>query len=327
MNLSIALCTYNGEEYLREQLDSYTTQTQLPDELVVCDDGSIDNTISILERFAQSAPFQVHIEQNKPSLGGPKNFEKALSLCGGDLIFFSDQDDRWRPNKVETTVRFAEANPERWGFFSNATLLQEGQVLDYTLWDAIDFTPQHIRQTGFDDLLDYIFTYRNPTYGTTLALRREALPLLLPFRLDAENMWHDEWISLRLALEKRYAYINEPLIDYRLHAAQEVGLRWTNDQAVQSQNKLYASLEQESSPPDGARLRMVKFWDAYRKTARYQALHLPELDHLKEDYYRQFRAARSEFLKLIPFAERKARLLKWYSKKQFHTTLGEVIRL
>lgn len=96
------MATFNGAKYLQEQLDSFLWQTRLPDELVVCDDGSTDATPQILEAFRQQAPFAVRIYRNEANLGYIKNFEKALSLCMGDIIFLSDQDDVWFCDKVET---------------------------------------------------------------------------------------------------------------------------------------------------------------------------------------------------------------------------------
>jgi len=91
--ISVALCTYNGELYLREQLESILKQTFPPDEIIICDDGSTDTTIKILEEFRRKSFIPVKVYYNKENLGVSKNFEKAISLCSGDIIFLSDQDD------------------------------------------------------------------------------------------------------------------------------------------------------------------------------------------------------------------------------------------
>ena len=93
LKLSVAMATYNGERFLEQQLLSIARQIRLPDEMVVSDDGSNDGTIDILERFATNAPFPVRIYRNLNPLGYGDNFLKAASLCDGDLIAFSDQDD------------------------------------------------------------------------------------------------------------------------------------------------------------------------------------------------------------------------------------------
>ena len=99
--ISIALATFNGEKYLQEQLDSLSKQSCLPLELVVCDDGSIDNTIKILKKFKQISPFPVHLYINEKNLGYVDNFFKAARLCKGSWIAFCDQDDVWKPEKLE----------------------------------------------------------------------------------------------------------------------------------------------------------------------------------------------------------------------------------
>src|SRR5581483_5816839 len=100
MRISIAMATYNGGQFIREQLDSLSRQTFLPCELVVCDDGSTDHTLAIVETFAASAPFAVRIHRNKKRLGFGPNFLKAASLCDGEVIAFSDQDDVWLETKL-----------------------------------------------------------------------------------------------------------------------------------------------------------------------------------------------------------------------------------
>ncbi len=94
------MTAYNGSKYIKQQLDSIACQTILPDEVVVCDDLSSDDTADILEHYAQSAPFNLKVYRNIENIGYTRNFEKALSLCTGDLIFLSDQDDVWYENKI-----------------------------------------------------------------------------------------------------------------------------------------------------------------------------------------------------------------------------------
>lgn len=109
MKISVAMATYNGEHFIREQLDSLAKQTRLPDELVVTDDGSSDSTVEILEEFALVAPFPVRVHRNKNNLGYPNNFLKAASLCRGDWVAFCDQDDIWLPEKIITLARHAKS--------------------------------------------------------------------------------------------------------------------------------------------------------------------------------------------------------------------------
>jgi glycosyltransferase involved in cell wall biosynthesis len=100
VKISIVLAAYNGEQFIREQLDSFVAQTRPPDELVVCDDDSRDSTWDLLTAFAESAPFPVRLHRNERNLGYAANFAKAIGCAEGDLIFLSDQDDVWLPTKI-----------------------------------------------------------------------------------------------------------------------------------------------------------------------------------------------------------------------------------
>src|SRR6266704_3029265 len=103
--ISIALCTYNGARFLPEQLESIAAQTRLPDEMVVCDDRSADETTDIIRTFAKNALFPVRLEINEQKLGSTKNFEKAIRLCHGEIIAPADQDDVWNPQKLSKLWR------------------------------------------------------------------------------------------------------------------------------------------------------------------------------------------------------------------------------
>ena len=125
MKTSIAMSTYNGGRFLREQLTSFLLQTTLPDELVVYDDGSSDETIKVLKDFSQNAPFDVIIHQNRTNLGSSINFGKALALCRGDIIFLSDQADVWFPEKIENIVQVFNSNKEALVVINDAEITDE----------------------------------------------------------------------------------------------------------------------------------------------------------------------------------------------------------
>src|ERR1700677_1057663 len=138
--VSVAMCTYNGSRYVSEQLLSIASQGRVPDELVVCDDGSVDNTVDLLDEFASQAPFQVRILVNDQTLGPAKNFEKAILLCQGEIIALADQDDIWRTQKLEVLIRAFEQNPGAAYVFSDAEMADElGHPQGQKLWDAVSF--------------------------------------------------------------------------------------------------------------------------------------------------------------------------------------------
>ena len=104
MTISVAMATYNGGRYLREQLDSIRRQSLLPTELVVCDDGSSDDTVEILRAFAANAPFKVVIDAHGQKLGFTPNFLRAIAQCTGEIVALCDQDDQWDERKLAVCV-------------------------------------------------------------------------------------------------------------------------------------------------------------------------------------------------------------------------------
>jgi len=147
--LSVAMCTHNGSRYLETQLQSIASQTLLPVELVVCDDNSTDRTYFLLQEFKRRAPFLVRIYSNGEALGPAKNFEKAIRLCEGEVIVLSDQDDMWRPDKLEKLHRVFEQNTQIIYAFSDAEMVdEEGNLLGQTLWDAVGLRKNLERFSG-----------------------------------------------------------------------------------------------------------------------------------------------------------------------------------
>jgi glycosyltransferase involved in cell wall biosynthesis len=200
--ISIALATYNGGRYLRDQLDSFANQSLLPDELVACDDGSSDNTLAILEDFAATAPFSVHIHRNERNLGYPANFGKALSLTAGDLVFLSDQDDVWLPEKLAVFARHARAAPDAQLFVCDALLC------DAALRTGIRISENVRRMGARRDQINA---------GCCTAVRRRLISLALP--LAHPELSHDDWLhGLAGAIGQRI-YIDRPLQLFRRHGA------------------------------------------------------------------------------------------------------------
>jgi hypothetical protein len=227
--ISIALCTYNGERWLPQQLASIQQQTRLPDELVVCDDRSTDQTLAMLGEFAAAVPFPVEIIRNTETLGSTKNFEKAIRLCGGDLIALSDQDDLWYPNRLERSEHEFIAHPQAGLVFSDADVIDEqNRPLGATLWQQLGFAGKrkHDLMAGQFVLLA---KHRFVT-GATMMFRATLRERFLPIGVG----WvHDEWITLVVAAFSELRPIDLPLIRYRIHGAQQVGFQNKLEQRAQ----------------------------------------------------------------------------------------------
>jgi glycosyltransferase involved in cell wall biosynthesis len=217
--ISVALCTYNGAKFLEEQLASLQAQERCPDELVVCDDRSTDKTVELLEAFARSAPFPVRIHVNPVNLGSTMNFDHAMRLCAGSLIAFCDQDDVWRPMRLSEGLKAFRADPTLGLVFSNAHLIDEtGALLPGELWDNFDFDPAIRERIRNGDMLPLV-RYRFVT-GATVMLRASLRASICP----AAGEWlHDGWIAACVASLAKIGFLDQPLIQYRIHSQQQVG--------------------------------------------------------------------------------------------------------
>jgi glycosyltransferase involved in cell wall biosynthesis len=225
VSISVALCTYNGGAFLREQLDSIFNQTVAADEIVVCDDCSTDDTVEIIEEYRARRGGTIKLHKNGANLGGVKNFEQCIGLCKGDIIFLSDQDDAWYPFKIELLLRDFEKNKQALLIFSDGDLIDEaGKPLHSTLWKKWNFTKEmrerwRDNELAFDDLARNI----NRVTGATLAMRSALKEHIFPFRSNV-HYWHDAWLALYAAKYHGLFFIEQSTIQYRIHTKQLVGI-------------------------------------------------------------------------------------------------------
>jgi hypothetical protein len=221
VKLSIAMCTYNGAAYLGEQLESLAAQTRLPDELVICDDSSTDNrTPAIITDFARHAPFPVRLFVNKRNLGSKQSFAEAIRHCRGGIIFLCDQDDVWREDKLAVTERVFSSSLQTGLVFSDADLVDENLVKLGRL--STNFGDDG-RTTIEKQNLFYALLRRNLVTGATLAFRSNLRRLVLPIPTGT-ILQHDAWIALIIAAVAPVVFLNEPLIKYRQHPGQQIGV-------------------------------------------------------------------------------------------------------
>jgi len=262
------MCTYNGERYLREQLDSIASQTMLPAELIICDDGSVDSTVEIAEDFAHSSPFKVSVQRNSKNLGVTKNFEQAICLCTGELIALCDQDDVWYPQKLTALSAIFSTNPAVGGVFSNADLIDENsRRLGKTLWSAFDFTPKFQRRFEGDPVS--VLLKRGVVTGAAFMIRADLRTAFLPI---PASWLHDDWISWMLALKSRLIFTTERLLGYRVHGGQQAGVP-----ALTLRGRMSQSREKESRM---CRERMQRFMDLQ---ARLGDMHIEPSPNLIKD--------------------------------------------
>lgn len=223
--LAVALCTFQGERYLGEQLASISAQTLAPDAVVVCDDGSTDATLEMVKTFAASAPFPVTVlGSDGHRLGPAANFERALRAAHGDILVLCDQDDVWLPHRLERTKEVLESRPDAAAMFSDAQLIDEASSpTGETLWEALGITgrTQDRFTSGAPRERVKVLCEGNVVTGATLAIRSSVRGYTLPI---PEGWMHDHWIALMAAACDEVVMWPEVLCRYRVHDRQHTGI-------------------------------------------------------------------------------------------------------
>jgi glycosyltransferase involved in cell wall biosynthesis len=208
--VSIALATYNGDRFLRELLESIYCQSYCNIEVIAGDDCSTDDTASILEEYRES--HGLHYQVNGQNLGFLRNFEKILPLCRGEFIALADQDDIWTPEKLEKMVN---AIGDASLVYTDAYLVNEnGQELPGSL----------IKNSGVRTVNGRDFRYfvcNTCVTGCTVLFRRDLLQHALPIPI-CEN-YHDWWLAVVAACLGGVRYLDEQLVRYRQHGANDTG--------------------------------------------------------------------------------------------------------
>jgi len=199
------MATYNGAEYIIEQLQSFRDQTRQPDEVIITDDCSTDKTEIVVREFGKTAPFTVEFYRNERNLGYCGNFNAALMKTTGDLVFLSDQDDVWFPEKIQHMIGVAERNPKALVVMNDAALT-DGLLNEVGLSKV-----GQIRSAGFN--MDSF------VMGCCCAVRRELLELCMPIPAGVKG--HDNWL-VQFADGLNAKIVDETVLQYyRRHESNE----------------------------------------------------------------------------------------------------------
>lgn len=199
--ISVCLATYNGEKYIKEQLNSILSQLKENDEIIISDDHSTDQTINILKSYNDS---RIKIYDNDLGKGYSKNFENAINKSSGEIIFLSDQDDVWFSDKVDVMV-------EKLNSFD--LVISDALITDRDLNPTLgSHFKVHNTKKGF--LNNWLKTRY---IGACMAFKRNILKKLLPFPSNQKLCAHDYWIAITGEFYYKVGIINQPLIKYRRH--------------------------------------------------------------------------------------------------------------
>jgi glycosyltransferase involved in cell wall biosynthesis len=199
--ISVVIATYNGEKFIKIQLESIIQQLSLLDEIIIVDDASIDLTVDIINNFKDD---RIKLFINSTNLGHVKSFEKGLLIAGGDIIFLSDQDDFWLPNKVTFMSNYLIEN--------NLDLVISSYILT-NIQGKINYNQRNLieipRSNKFYNMISF-FSGKNNYFGSIMCFKKSAIREIIPFPnyLDA----HDLYIAFHLNFKNRIGHINLPFV-------------------------------------------------------------------------------------------------------------------
>ncbi len=201
MKISVCMATYNGEKYIKEQLDSILCQIVENDEVIISDDSSTDNTVEIINAFNDD---RIKIYKNEKEKGYTRNFENALEKASGDIIFLSDQDDIWIEDKVKKMTEILE----NYDF-----VVSDNSIVNENL-EVINKSHFEVYKTKNGFLTNLLL----PRYvGACMAFKKNVLQKSLPFPNNAKLSAHDYWISLIAEMYFKSYKLDEQLLLYRRH--------------------------------------------------------------------------------------------------------------
>lgn len=200
---SIAMATYNGEQYIKEQIDSILKNMSDDDELIISDDGSTDDTLNIISQYNDK---RIKIIKG-PCNGVKQNFANAIKNAKGKYIFLSDQDDIWMNNKIETVLKEFKKNKV-------SVVIHDAEVINENLEIIIPSFFEY-RNSGKGIIKNI---YKNTYIGCCMAFRSDLKESIFPIPNDIEM--HDQWIGIlgEIKGEKNNIFLKEKLIQYRRHS-------------------------------------------------------------------------------------------------------------
>lgn len=208
--VSVCMATYNGAKYVREQLESILAELHPDDEIVIVDDASSDDTLAVIDGIDDP---RISVYPNPHNLGYVRSFERAMMLATGDVLMLSDQDDIWIPGRRDALVAATMTRP----------IAASNLVLDTTgepLRSPISGRPWALRAASGSERVRNelrILAGDAPYFGCTMAVRRSALPLVLPFPASLTES-HDLWIATVGNAAGALIHVEQPTLRRRIHA-------------------------------------------------------------------------------------------------------------
>jgi glycosyltransferase involved in cell wall biosynthesis len=223
--IDILLATYNGGRYLSEQIQSLLDQTYTRWRLIIRDDGSTDDTLSVIHLFKERYPEKIkHIEDGEVNLGACRNFARLLEHADAEYTMFCDQDDVWLPWKIALTLEKMNELVAKYGndvpllVYTDMKVVDENlSVISKSFWKNQAFNPKIGKSLGR-------FLVSNVATGCTVMINKKLRELAVP--MPPEAMMHDWWVGLISVALGKNDYVPEPTMLYRQHVSNAVGAKW-----------------------------------------------------------------------------------------------------
>lgn len=218
--VSIVMATYNGAHYLEEQIESILANTYDGWTMEICDDGSTDRTLSIIEHYQELYPNKIKFHPNEEQLGVTRNFLEGAMRAEGEYVMFCDQDDVWLPEKIEKTLKFMKERERLSGENTPIAVFTDAKVVDGALRNInSSFYAYNKLDTKKIDLPHLLV--ENKMIGCTTMINRGILDKIIEFPNFAR--YHDWWIALISVVFGEIAFLNESTMLYRQHSKNMVG--------------------------------------------------------------------------------------------------------
>lgn len=216
--VDVLMATYNGEKYIKEQIESILNQTYKNIQLIISDDCSTDKTREILKQYEQNEKIKIFYQEK--NLGYVKNFEFLLKNVENKLYMLSDQDDVWKKEKIEKSVEKLQ-NENLDLVFGDLEIVDENLNKIYKSFNEYMKLERKINKCIENYKLQYLY---NCITGCTILSKKECLEKVLPIPTDSKYIIHDFWLGLIISLNGKIGYIKETYIKYRQHGNNQVGI-------------------------------------------------------------------------------------------------------
>ena len=222
--VDILLATYNGEKYIVEQIESILNQTHKEFRLLISDDGSTDNTKQIISEYEKKDK-RITVFNQKENIGVVQNFEFLMTKVENEYFMFSDQDDIWKEEKIEKTLKKIEETGAMLVYSDLEVVDSDLNITFESYWKLKGIYQKIKKYNNFESL--YL---NNFVTGCTIIARRELIEKSLPLPKTSKYVLHDYWISLIISQNGKISYVEEPLIKYRQHKNNKVGSKKKSDE-------------------------------------------------------------------------------------------------